>query len=104
MPIVFGGQRPHATWRYLVARGNCLLLNCPPRSGDFMVAGNPLWRIAGVVVPSNLAIGNLGTTQRLVIVLALLTTVFWGNILRFYPRLIDRAYDDTSIALVVRGT
>ena len=55
-------------------------------------------------MPSNLAIGNLGTTQRLVIVLALLTTVFWGNILRFYPRLIDRTYDDTSIALVVRGT
>jgi hypothetical protein len=53
------------------------------------------------VVLSNLAVRNLGTTQRLVIVLALLTTVFWGNILRFYPRLIDRTYDDTSEGLVI---
>ena len=49
---------------------------------------------------SKLAVRNLGTTQRLIIVLALLTTVFWGNILRFYPRLIDGTYDDTSEGLV----
>jgi hypothetical protein len=53
------------------------------------------------VVLSNLAIKNLSTTQRLIIVLALLTTVFWGNIFRFYPRLLDRAYDDTSEGLVL---
>jgi len=52
-------------------------------------------------VLSNLAIKNLSTTQRLIIVLALLTTVFWGNIFRFYPRLLDRAYDDTSEGLVL---
>ncbi len=50
---------------------------------------------------SNLAIRNLGTTQRLVIVLALLTTVFWGNLFRFYPRFIDGTYDDTSEGLVI---
>jgi hypothetical protein len=53
------------------------------------------------VVLSNLTIRNLGTTQRLIIVLALLTTVFWGNIFRFYPRLIDRTYDSTSEGLVI---
>lgn len=47
------------------------------------------------------AVRNLGTTQRLIIVLALLTIIFWGNILRFYPRLIDRTYDDTSEGLVI---
>jgi hypothetical protein len=52
-------------------------------------------------VLSNLAIKNLSTTHRLIIVLALLTTVFWGNIFRFYPRLLDRAYDDTSEGLVL---
>jgi hypothetical protein len=53
------------------------------------------------VVLSNLAIKNLSTTQRLIIVLALLTTVFWGNLFRFYPRLIDLTYDDTSEGLVI---
>jgi hypothetical protein len=52
-------------------------------------------------VLSKLAAKDLGSTQRLVIVVALLTIVFWGNILRFYPRLIDRTYDDTSEGLVI---
>jgi len=52
-------------------------------------------------VLSKLAVRNLGTTQTLIIVLALLTIVFWGNILRFNPRLIDRTYDDTSEGLVI---
>src|SRR5512140_1098429 len=67
-----------------------------------MIAGMLLKQpITGVVVKSNLTIRNLGTTQRLIIVLALLTSVFWGNLFRFYPRLIDRTYDDTSYGLVI---
>ena len=50
---------------------------------------------------SNLAIRNLSTTLRLIIVLALLTTVFWGNLFRFYPRYIDQTYDSTSEGLVI---
>jgi hypothetical protein len=53
------------------------------------------------VVLSRFAIKNVSTPQRLVIVLALLTTVFWGNIFRFYPSRIDRTYDDTSEGVVI---
>ena len=37
----------------------------------------------------------------LMIVAALLATVFWGNVFRFYPRFIDQSYDDTSEVLVI---
>jgi hypothetical protein len=60
-------------------------------------------RIAGVAVTSNLAIKNFGITERLVllIVMALLTTIFWGNVLRFSPRIVDRTYDTTSDGVVI---
>jgi hypothetical protein len=50
---------------------------------------------------SNLAIMNLSTAQRLIIVLALLTIVFWENVFQFSPRLINGPYDTTSEALVI---
>jgi hypothetical protein len=54
-------------------------------------------------VPSNPATKNLATTPWLIlmIVAALLATVFWGNVFRFYPRFIDQSYDDTSEVLVI---
>lgn len=68
-----------------------------------MVAGNLFRTAAGAAVKANLATINLSTTQRLIliIVLALLTTIFWGNVLRFSPRLIDRTYDTTSDGVVI---
>jgi hypothetical protein len=58
----------------------------------------------GVVVLSKLATKILGLPNRPIIVgivVVLLTTVFWGNLFRFYPSLIDRTYDDTSEGLVI---
>ena len=54
-------------------------------------------------MPSNPATKNLATTPWLIlmIVAALLATVFWGNVFRFYPRFIDQSYDDTSEVLVI---
>jgi hypothetical protein len=57
--------------------------------------------IIGIAVPSKLVLKNRSTTQLLIIVLALLTTIFWGNIFRFYPRFIDGTYDTTSEAVVI---
>ena len=37
----------------------------------------------------------------LIVVAALLTTIFWGNVFRFSPGLIDRTYDTTSDGLVI---
>jgi hypothetical protein len=48
-----------------------------------------------------LAIRNLGTAPLLLIVLALLTIIFWGNVFRFSPGLIDRTYDTTSDGVVI---
>ena len=54
-------------------------------------------------MPSNPAIKNLAATPWLILIIvaALLTTVFCGNVFRFYPRFIDQVYDDTSEAVVV---
>ena len=52
-------------------------------------------------MPSKLATGNPGTAPILLIVLALLTSIFWGNVFRFSPGLIDRTYDTTSDAVVI---
>jgi hypothetical protein len=57
--------------------------------------------ITGIAVPSKLAIRNLGTAPLLMIVLALLTIIFWGNVFRFSPGLIDRTYDGTSDGMVI---
>jgi hypothetical protein len=57
--------------------------------------------MSGVAVLSNLTTRTFGTKLRLILVLALLTIIFWGNVFRFYPRLIDGTYDTTSEALVV---
>lgn len=50
---------------------------------------------------SNLSLGNLRGTQHLMIALALLTTIFCGNVLRFSPANIDRTYDTTSEGFVL---
>ena len=54
-------------------------------------------------MPSNPATKNLATTPWLILMIvgALLTIVFCGNLFRFYPRFIDQVYDDTSEAVVV---
>jgi len=54
-------------------------------------------------VPSNQATKSLATTPWLILIIvgALLTIVFCGNVFRFYPRFIDQVYDDTSEAVVV---
>jgi hypothetical protein len=54
-------------------------------------------------VTSNLAARNPDTTQHLIliVVVTLLTTIFWGNVLRFSPRLVDRTYDTTSEEVVI---
>lgn len=54
-------------------------------------------------MPSNPPTGNLRITQSLILMIAvaLLTTIFWGNVFRFYPRFIDQSYDDTSEVLVI---
>ena len=52
-------------------------------------------------MPSKLAIKNPGTAPLLLIVLALLTIIFWGNVFRFSPGLIDRTYDTTSDGMVI---
>src|SRR5664279_804470 len=57
--------------------------------------------ITGIPVPSKLAIKNHGTAPLLLIVLALLTIIFWGNVFRFSPGLIDRTYDTTSDGVVI---
>jgi hypothetical protein len=57
--------------------------------------------ITGIAVPSKLAIRNLGIAPLLMIVLALLTIIFWGNVFRFSPGLIDRTYDGTSDGMVI---
>ena len=67
-----------------------------------MVAGNlGELPIRGVVVLSKLTTGKLSPTLLLIIVLALLTTIFWGNIFRFYPRFIDGQYDTTGEETVI---
>jgi hypothetical protein len=57
--------------------------------------------ITGIAVPSKLAIRNPGTAPLLLIVLALLTIIFWGNVFRFSPGLIDRTYDGTADGTVI---
>jgi hypothetical protein len=57
--------------------------------------------ITGIALPLKLAIRNLGTAPLLLIVLALLTIIFWGNVFRFSPGLIDRTYDTTSDGVVI---
>jgi hypothetical protein len=57
--------------------------------------------ITGTAVPSKLATGNPGTAPVLLIVLALLTIIFWGNVFRFSSGLIDRTYDGTSDGMVI---
>jgi hypothetical protein len=52
-------------------------------------------------VALKLAMRKLGTAPLLMIVLALLTIIFWGNVFRFSPRLIDRTYDGTSDGMVI---
>jgi len=47
---------------------------------------------------SKLATRNPGATPWFILVLAvaLLTSIFCGNAFRFYPRFIDKVYDETS--------
>lgn len=54
-------------------------------------------------MPSTSATRYFHATPRLVLIIAvaLLTTIFWANALRFYPRFIDKSYDDTSEQLVI---
>jgi hypothetical protein len=55
-----------------------------------------------VAVTSNSATNNFGSTQRLILIIvtALLAAVFWGNLFRFSPRMIDGTYDTTSDAIL----
>jgi hypothetical protein len=68
-----------------------------------MLASTPFLKrlTTGIAVPSKLATGNPGTAPLLLIVLALLTIIFWGNVFRFSPGLIDRTYDTTSDGMVI---
>ena len=45
--------------------------------------------------------GKLSPTLLVIIVLALLTTIFWGNVFRFYPRFIDGPYDTSGEETVI---
>src|ERR1700694_406952 len=58
-------------------------------------------RIGVLPVPSRSTTGILGPKLCVLIVWVVLTFIYWGNLFRFHPSLIDRSYDDTSEGLVI---
>jgi hypothetical protein len=52
-------------------------------------------------VPSSLTTGKLRPALWVLIVWVVLSAIYWGNLFRFHPSLIDRSYDDTSEGLVI---
>lgn len=55
----------------------------------------------GVFVQSRFAVSKLGPAHWAVIAWVVLAGIFWGNLFRFHPLMIDRSYDDTSEQLVM---
>ena len=69
---------------------NCLIQKALSTSG-----------FPGVFVQSRFAVSKLGPARWAVIAWVVLAGIFWGNLFRFHPSMIDRSYDDTSEQLVI---
>jgi hypothetical protein len=52
-------------------------------------------------VAISIAVPRFTPARTAVIVWVALTAIFWGNLFRFNPSLVDGVYDDTSEASVV---